>query len=302
MFKSFLMISSVVLIIFLLGSFYYMQIQQDASFVTASFNNSFPSYTTTQLQFYPNMRFPSSNISYRIVDCSLEKSSNMIDAFNFIADQTVLEFYSVDDGQEITVTCGSEIKESEQGFFIAGEGGPTNITSTDRYNVISSGKVLLLRESRCPQSNIGIHELLHVLGFDHSTESRSIMYPISSCSQVVTEDIFQAIDAVYQDPSYADLAFRNVSAELNDGYLNVRFTVTNQGLVSSSSTVIDISSGDWKIDSVELDPLVVGYGRIVKLTNVRLFPHSIENITFTIQNTSAEIETANNEVTLSVIR
>ena len=62
-----------------------------------------------------------------------------------------------------------------EGKFIAGEGGPTNITVSGKYNVITHGSILLIRESRCSIPTIAIHELLHVLGFKHSNNLRFII-------------------------------------------------------------------------------------------------------------------------------
>ena len=127
------------------------------------------------------------------------------------------------------------------------------------------------------------------------------MYPVSSCSQVVTQDIFDAINKLYADPNYADLSFNNVSANISDGYLNVRFTVTNQGLATSTPTKVIISNDEDSIEEVEIDTLIVGYGRIIKLNNIRLFPHALGNLTFVIENTSAEIDLSNNEATLNLV-
>jgi len=73
------------------------------------------------------MRYPNSKISYKIYDCPLQKKDNMKRAFEMISNKTILDFYSINSNEEISVTCDSKNK-IEEGLFIAGEGGPTNMS------------------------------------------------------------------------------------------------------------------------------------------------------------------------------
>ena len=98
-----------------------------------------------EMQFYPNMRFPTSEISYNILDCSLQKEDEMEYAFEILSDETNVDFYPVEENAEISVTC-EEGNKVEGGLFIAGEGGPTNITKAGEFSVIVAGKILLIRK------------------------------------------------------------------------------------------------------------------------------------------------------------
>src|SRR3989344_6683226 len=122
-------------------------------------------------QFYSNMRYKDSNISYFIEDdCSDEKRSEVLSAFAEISAKTILTFYQSSEKHEIKIYC-SEISPTpqEEGHFVAGEGGPSEILNTTLYAVILSGKISLYRDDECKQPKIAPHEILHALGFDHNS-------------------------------------------------------------------------------------------------------------------------------------
>ena len=174
-----------------------------------------------EMQFYDNMRFPSRRISYRIFDCTLQKEDEMESAFELISNTTILDFYPVQDSEEISITCDSQNK-IEEGLFIAGEGGPTNITVAGEFNAIFHGNILLIRQSNCQRPNVAIHELLHVLGFKHSNNPENIMYYLSRCDQVIGEDTVALINEIYSYPSYPDLVFEEVSAKMEGRFLDTK--------------------------------------------------------------------------------
>ena len=105
------------------------------------------------MQFYENLRFPSSTISYKIFECPLKKTNDMQDAFSILQGLSMLEFYPVDSSPEISVGCDSSAK-IQGGMFIAGEGGPTNISQAGEFNVILNGEILLREDSKCENPNV----------------------------------------------------------------------------------------------------------------------------------------------------
>ncbi|MBI3622859.1 hypothetical protein HY212_02140 [Candidatus Pacearchaeota archaeon] len=262
-------------------------------------NGNFENLSNKTLQFYPNMRFLESTISYRIENCPLGKENDMQNAFDTISSLTSLNFYPVNSNEEIHVTCDSKAR-IEGGLFIAGEGGPVNITKSGEFNVIYNGKIQLLRDSNCPHPNIGIHELLHVLGFDHINNPKSIMYPVSSCDQEVDKEIIDIIDNLYSVLSYPDLELEDVSAVMHGKYLNTNLSLRNNGLKDASKSKILIYADTTLLKELDVDALPVGNGRIITLTNIWVAKLNVDKLRFFVEYPSPELKKENNEVVLDI--
>src|SRR3989338_3973974 len=72
----------------------------------------------------------------------LAKKEDAIRALNILENKTILEFYPVLDNEEISIACEERSRPSEdKSFFVAGEGGPTNITSAGLFNIIHKGEI-----------------------------------------------------------------------------------------------------------------------------------------------------------------
>lgn len=255
----------------------------------------------SNLQFYPNMRFTSPYITYNMVDCSLEKSNQMERAFDIIENLTILDFSRVSNDEQITVTCDSRTRV-EEGLFIAGEGGPTNITQSGEFNVIMNGKILLLKESKCPNPNIGLHELMHVLGFDHVDNSNDLMYPVSKCDQEINPIMISLINNLYSISSYPDLKIEDASAVMNGKYLDVNMTVRNAGLNNAPKTKVKIYADDKLVKELVIDSLDIGHGRMISLTNIWVAKVSINQIILIIDTNFDELKKENNKVILNIKR
>jgi len=251
------------------------------------------------MQFYENMRYSNSRISYKIEKCALQKENDMRNAFDILASRTALSFYPVLFNEEISVTCDDKEK-IEGSMFIAGEGGPLNITKTSNFNVILKGKILLIRESECPTPNIALHELLHSLGFVHSENPQNIMYRISRCNQTIGNDTIDLIDTLYSYPTYPDLSFENVSAVMHGRYLDAEINIRNNGLIKSEKAKVIISSGGSVINEFDLDSLDVGYGRSFVMKNIFVKKLSVDELEFTIDASFNELKKENNKVILKI--
>lgn len=297
-FKEVLFFLSVIILICLLVVYFFIPLN---TIELSSLRNSNSNFTLNEsyenMQFYNNMRFPSTNISYRISECSLDKRSNMEEAFLILENLTILDFYPVPEKEEILVNCDDRVK-FDGDFFIAGEGGPTNITVAGEYNIITSGRILLLRESQCSKPNIAIHELLHVLGFDHSQNPDNIMYEISKCNQEIGEDTINFINTIYSIPSRPDLVIDDVSGFMSGKYLNTNLTIRNQGIVDSLGGKVVIYADDKEIKQIPFDSLEVGYGTRLSLSNIWINKISINEIKFFIETDFEEINKLNNEAIL----
>jgi hypothetical protein len=245
------------------------------------------------------MRFASQSISYNIEACSLKRTNDMEEAFDILEEKTTLNFYPVEYGEEITITCEDTI-QIEGNLFTAGEGGPTNVTMVDGFNVIESGKILLLKDSECERPNIAIHELLHVLGFDHSTNRQNIMYRISECEQTMGDDLVDFINEIYSIPNQPDLLFEDASIVLRGKYLDVNFSIRNNGLLYSGESILRILVDGKEVKEIDISPLEMGEGIKGYTTNILVKQISIENIEFIIIYNSEELSALNNKVSFEI--
>jgi len=285
--------------IFLLAFYWFIPFKT-IDFGTKTGNSNFSlNNETGDMQFYPNMRYPNPEISYKIEDCPLQKEDDMEMAFEIISNMSVLEFYPVNYDEEISVTCDSKNK-LEGGLFIAGEGGPTNITKAGNFNVILHGKILLIRESRCEKPNIALHELLHALGFKHSSNPNNIMYHITKCEQTIGSDIIELINELYLVPSYPDLSFENVSAIMHGRYLDANISIGNNGLKDSEKAKLIIYVDEKLVKEINLDIIKIGYWRIIELKNIWIKKVNIEKLEFFIDSDFNELDTDNNKIILEI--
>ncbi len=288
-----------IIVVFLLGLYWFIP-GGVIDFSTNVRNSNFSiSSEYEEMQFYKNMRFPTPRISYRIFDCPLQKEDEMEFAFEIISNLSILSFYPVKNNEEISVTCDSKTK-IEDGLFIAGEGGPTNITQAGEFNVIFHGNILLIRESKCARPNIAMHELLHVLGFKHSSNPNNIMYYLNKCKQVIGEDIIGLIDEIHSYPSNSDLVFENVSAQMHGRFLDTNISVRNNGLKDSGMAKIIVSADGKQIKEIEFEPLQIGYGRIVSLRNVWISQLIVDELEFYIDYAGEELDKENNKIKLEI--
>jgi len=288
----------VVLILAMLALYWYFP--SDPKEFRFNGENNFSLNNESQMQFYPNMRFPVSNLSYSIDDkCSLSKRNDMIKGFEYIDNLTLIDFYESDGNVNVLITCDDKVK-IENGMFIAGEGGPVNATIGKKFSVITQGHILLLRDSNCERPNIAIHELLHVLGFDHSDNPNNIMYPVSKCKQVISEDMLLKINELYAIPSLPDIAFENVNATIIGRFMNVEIILQNEGLASSGDFIIGIYANDKRIDEVEVSNIEIGGGKIITATNILVPQIKVNQLVFSIEEIGPELDEKNNEVILNI--
>lgn len=297
--KRFLFNTIVIILLLFLAIYFFIPFGGD-KYLSSPINSNFSlnSSENSTLQFYPNMRFSTNQISYRISGCPLQKKSQMEEAFNILEDKTILEFYPFEYGEDILVTCSDEI-QIENGLFLAGEGGPTNITVAGKFNVIFNGKILLIEDSRCEQPSVALHELLHVLGFDHSPNPNNIMYEINYCDQEISNDIIDYLNKLYSIPSQPDLVFEDISVIPRGRYLEINITIRNNGLKDSKKSNLTILADDKKIKEIEILPLEIGYGRKTSLL-VWAPQISIKKVEFVLNNDFSELDKLNNEVSINL--
>jgi hypothetical protein len=263
-------------------------------------NYNFSLTGNSALQFYENMRYPSRDISYKIYDdCNMQKRYDAETAIDILNNMTELNLYPANNDEWISIHCEDKIKVEER-FFIAGEGGPINITRTENFNVILKGGVLILRDSNCERPNVVIHELLHALGFDHSENPNNIMYPISKCGQTIGEDIINTIDNLYSVPSNPDLSFENVSAVLRGRLLDLNVSIRNNGLKDSEKFRLIVYVDGEKVKDFDIDEMEIGYGLSINLQSLPIKQLSVDVLTLEIDYGFEELNKENNKMNLEL--
>lgn len=295
----------IVTIILLLLSVYWfvpLNITEFGLSSDTNYNFSLNSYENNSLQFYPNMRFSHTNISYRIEKCPLDRKNDMERAFEIIEEETVLEFYPVLYNQEISINCSDVVVESEgENTYEAGLGGPGNPTKAGNFNVIPNGTITLFKYSKCERPNVALHELLHVLGFDHSDNPNNIMYPYTKCSQTLGEDTIEFINEIYSIPSNPDLLFENTPPPSMHGkYLDVNFSIKNYGLNDSGESFVKIIADGKEVQIIEIPPIKIGEGRRVSIVNIWIKQIGVEEIEYIIENDFGELDKTNNYIVFKI--
>lgn len=268
-----------------------------------------PKYAQSK-QFYQNMRFPDKQITYQIESaCPQSKRDQALEAMQILEGKTPLTFTPSSTNPRINIVCSELAPDPEkENYFIAGEGGPTQIINTTLFAVILKGKISLYREEKCDTSHIAVHELLHVLGFDHNNNKLSILYPTLDCDQTIDDSLIADIKSLYSTPSLADLKITGLTATKEGKYLNFKIKIINQGLKEVSNTDLKIYA-DGKIvkfsaddESYALNELEIGTTKTLEVSNL-IIPRFSKNIRFVVdeKNLIPEISETNNVKELVLI-
>ena len=256
-------------------------------------------------QFYPNTKFNHNPISYKFDgDCDSEERKNMLDAFNIVSEMiNQMTFSEVFSSPDIEISCSiNEPPEIEGHYFVAGEGGAKEIIQTGRYNIITTGIILLYnndnsKTSNCNYPGVELHELMHVFGFDHSNNENSLMYPyLNSCEQVLDQSIIAELRRIYSDENLPDLYFESVTAIREGKYLDFNLTIKNSGSVDAKNIYFGIVDEGKLVQDREIGDLKFGGGISIEIGSLKIFNRDSNEVQFIIdrENLIKELDENNN--------
>jgi len=250
-------------------------------------------------QFYSNMRYQEKEITYSVAqNCSAKKKLGVDRAAKRLSDQTILNLKKTSSGL-IDVSCSRVSPKPEQeDFFVAGEGGPTEILNASRFSVILSGKISLFRPDKCDAPQIATHELLHALGFDHNSNEESIMFPVTNCDQTLDQSLIDEIERLYTVPSRGDLVLESVTANKSGRYLDFEVTVSNYGLKDIKNASISLLADGSFIKKFELENIDLGARKRLGISNLRI-SRKVQTITIIAETSEPEISRDNNRAEIS---
>jgi hypothetical protein len=300
--KKILAVLSVLFIISLFITYWYLPSDsRDYVIISSAPDKENTTVLTEAKQFYPSMRFAYKDISYEIdEECNLKKQNDVIGAFDIIEQKTNLNFYRAYNGQ-INVSCDEKTK-MEGDLMIVGEGGPINVSIGKYFSIIGGGQILLIKDSNCPKPNLDMHEILHVLGFDHSQNSKSVMYSILDCDQEIDQVYIDKINYLYSSPSFPDLEIENLEASFSNRFLDYNLTIQNEGLADAGASYLDVYADDKKIDEIKIEPLKPGYGEKLTMSNFMVSKITFSSIKFVVRTGYEELNKENNHAVLEIKR
>ena len=259
-------------------------------------------------QFYPNMKFNHNEITYLVNGrCNEQKKERMNLAFDEISyNLPLISFKETFENPDIKITCGNSAepgKAIDGKHFIAGEGGAKEIIKTERYSIITNGEILLyenpdIESIKCDYPNVEIHEVMHVFGFDHINDKRSIMYPlIESCEQKLDSSIIKTLNKIYSQPNLPDLYFEHLKIVKKGRYLDFNLTMKNSGSIDSEDFTLTILDDNTIISERDFTGFKYGEGINFYATNLKLKHLNPKEIKFVIDknNQIKEIDENNNE-------
>ncbi len=262
-------------------------------------------YGTTPV-FSQNLRFNHNNISYFIEpSCSNIRASAMREAFQIFQEKMeIISFYETANKEaDILIGCSDDFIELEENLFVAGEGGPSEIINTTNFKIIKEGKISLYKDPRCERPVVEIHELSHVFGFDHTPNTKSIMYNTSNCDQEITQDMVDLIQKLYSIKPLPDARISELSSIKRGRYLDFNITISNDGLTEMEDLSLTLITNGKEIETINIDYIGCGYINSLQATNVRLPSTNIDTIDFVLDYKSEieELNEDNNAITMTIL-
>jgi len=118
----------------------------------------------------------------------------------------------------------------------------------------------------------------------------------------MSQDMINLMVKLYSIEPLPDALITNLSAIKKGIYLDFNITVLNEGLTGIDNIQLTVNSGNKEISVLNLGEIDVGYGRTLRVGNLKLPSRSVERIEFIIDadNSVRELNKKNNIVVMVV--
>lgn len=282
------------------GYLFYSQMAIDNVQYKAFVSNVTMDLPNSSVQFYPNMRFQSKEISYEIDEsCGDDMRPDIEEAFRILDAKTIMSFVEKTGLVDILVKCDTSAPElAEKNHVIAGAAKPNNIVNATKFFVIENSSVTMYKEESCNVPLVSIHELLHAIGFDHNNDEKSIMYPLVNCDQEIDSEIINEINRIYSFESLPDLVISKLVSNSSGRYINFEIEVANQGLKDSVKNTLEIVSEGEVDKSYDLGVIEIGKKKILLVQNLKVEDN--KNVEFRVIPEGKDLNTKDNIAKLVV--
>ena len=237
-------------------------------------------------------------------DCTFGEKNDIINGINKWNIALGKTFFAItNDSKEADVIakCTDFIRDyiEQNGIVILGEAKIERTVDTGLFNISESAIVYIkTRSKKCIEPVTVIHEFGHILGLDHVNDTKNIMYPYEDCDEEIENYTIETIKNLYSFQSLAELAFENISVNLENDKLVVDGILRNYGLVASNKTNLVIYVDNKTFYTLDIQELNPGEG--IKFTVSGFLDKPFKQIVIYIdeENNVSELFENNNEFIL----
>ncbi len=221
---------------------------------------------------YEKVRWNSSTVTFysKIKENStLQTIRDGIDTWNKEATD-LIKFVEVDDAQKanfiIRYATSGEYEEKKTAAITVTL-GEALLTTYDvgLFNLTASAEMLYTpTANECENKITVIHELGHILGFAHTSDVKSVMFPTVDCSAKITDQMRQTLKNIYSIEALPDLYFGVIEAEKIGKNVAINFTIWNRGLIKSESVSVDVKADEIMVESYDIPFIEPGAGWMIQ--------------------------------------
>jgi len=220
---------------------------------------------------YEKVRWNSSTITFysKIKENNtLQTIRDGIDTWNKEA-ADLIKFVEVDNAQKanfiIRYATSGEYEEKKTAAITVTLGEALLTTyNTGLFNLTTYAEMLYTpTTNECENKITVIHELGHILGFAHTSDVKSVMFPTVDCSAKITDQMKQTLKNLYSVEALPDLYFGDIKAGKVVKNVVINFTIWNRGLIKSENVSVDVKTDENMVKSYDIPSIEPSAGWMI---------------------------------------